>query len=254
MSGTPKAPASPRLRAIREAWLRRAIEQLEADPDITGVAFVGSLGRGDADDWSDVDLVIVVPDGQVERYADANRLPGSEHVAMSFDARHNAPHGAGSIGVHFIIDGLPFSADWYIYPISQGAWVADATVVFDRRGLPRLSETFDEHLAKREVQPPTPKPAHAHRLLQIALISVAAKRIARRSADAARMVEFVGGPHAPEATPAEHLELLRRLIVQYRDDGPEEILSAASRYLDLVAEALQARPIKRRDRGNEGGH
>ena len=35
MSGVPRAPAAPRLRAIREAWLRPVIEQLEADPDIS---------------------------------------------------------------------------------------------------------------------------------------------------------------------------------------------------------------------------
>jgi hypothetical protein len=48
------------------------------------------------------------------------------------------------------------------------------------------------------------------------------------------MVGFVGGPHAPEATPAEYLEMLRRLLVQYRGDAPEEMLAAAGRYLDLV--------------------
>lgn len=169
---------------------------------------------------------------------DAARLPGSERVALSFDARHNAPRGAGSVGVHYVIDGLPFNADWYIYPDSQGAWVADAKVVFDRHGLRRLSDSFDEHLAKREVQPPAPKPADAHRLLQMALIPVAAKRIARRSPDAGRMVEFVGGPHVPDAAPAEHLETLRGLLGQYRGVAPAESLSATSRYLDLVAEVL----------------
>jgi hypothetical protein len=238
MSGVPKAPAAPRLRAIREAWLRPVIEQLEADPDISAVGFVGSIGRGDADDWSDVDLVIVVPDDQVGRYADAARLRGPGRVAFSFDARHNAPRGAGSVGVHYVIDGLPFNADWYVYPDSQGAWVADAKVVVDRHGLRRLSDTFDEHLAKREVQPPTPKPAHAHRLLQLALIPVAAKRIVRRSPDTGHMVEFVGGPHAPDAVPAEHLEMLRGLLGQYRGVALAESLSATRRYLDLVADGL----------------
>ncbi len=238
MGGVPKAPAAPRLRAIREAWLRPVLEQLQADPDITAAGFVGSIGRGDADDWSDVDLVIVVPDDQVGRYADAARLPGPERVVLSFDARHNAPRGAGSVGVHYVIDGLPCNADWYVYPDSQGAWVADAKVVFDRHGLRQLSDTFDEHLAKREVQPPAPRPANAHRLLQMALIPVAAKRIARRSPDAGRMVEFVGGPHAPDAAPAGHLEMLRGLLGQYCGVAPAESLSATSRYLDLVADVL----------------
>jgi hypothetical protein len=83
-----------------------------------------------------------------------------------------------------------------------------------------------------------PKPADAHRLLQVSLIPVAAKYVVRRSADAGRMVGFVGGPHVPEATPTEYLEMLRRLLVQYRDDAPEEMLASSSRYLDLAEAAL----------------
>jgi hypothetical protein len=238
MSADPEAPPAPQLRAIREAWVRRAIERLEADPAISAAGLVGSLGRGDADDWSDIDLLIVVPDSQVDLYADATQLPGSEQVMWSIDARHNVPRGAGAVGVHYIIDGLPLNVDWYAYPRSQAAWVADAKVIFDRDGLPRLNDTFYEHIENREVQAPTPKAANAHRLLQVSLIPGAAKHVARRSADAGRMVEFVGGPHAPEARPAEHLAMLRWLLVQYRDDAPEEMLASNSRYLDLVEAAL----------------
>jgi hypothetical protein len=98
MSGVPKAPAAPRLRAIREAWLRPVIGQLEADPGISAAGFVGSIGRGDADDWSDVDLVIVVPDDQVGRYADAARRAGPERVALSFDARRDVVGEVAGVG------------------------------------------------------------------------------------------------------------------------------------------------------------
>jgi predicted nucleotidyltransferase len=131
MSAGPEVPAAPRLRAIREAWLGRAVERLEADPAISAAGFVGSLGRGDADDWSDIDLLIVVPDDQVDHYADATHQPESDLVTWSIDARHNAPRGAGAIGVRYVIDGLPLPVDWYIYPRSQAAWVADAKVIFD---------------------------------------------------------------------------------------------------------------------------
>jgi hypothetical protein len=212
----------------------RAVERLEADPAIIAAGFVGSLGRGDADDWSDIDLLIVVPDDQVGHYADATHLPGSDLVTWSIDARHNAPRGAGAIGVRYVLDGLPLHVDWYIYPRSQAAWVADAKVIFDEQGLRRLDDTFRDHQDKREVQSPAPKVANAHRLLQVSLIPVAAKCVARRSADAGRMAEFVGGPYVPEAVPAEYLAILRRLLVQYRDDAPEEMLAPVSRYLDLA--------------------
>jgi predicted nucleotidyltransferase len=238
MSADPKVPPAPRLRAIREAWLCTAIKRLEADLAVRAAGLVGSLGRGDADDWSDIDLLIVVPDGQVDHYADATRLPGSEQVIWSIDARHNAPRGAGAIGARYVIDGLPLHVDWYVYPLSWAAWVADAKAIFDRDGLARLDETFHEHQEKCEVQPPTPKAANAHRLLQVSLVPVAGKYVARRSPDAGRMVEFVGGPHAPGASPGEHLAMLRRLPIQHHDEAPQEMLAANSRYLDLVEAVL----------------
>jgi hypothetical protein len=247
MSAEPKVPPAPRLRAIREAWLRRATERLEGNPAVNAAGLVGSLGRGDADDWSDIDLLIVVPDGQVGQYADQTLLPGSEQAIWSIDARHNAPRGAGAIGVRYVIDGLPLHVDWHVYPLSQAAWVADAKVIFDRHGLPRLNDTFRGHQEKREIQPPAPKAASAHRLLQISLVPVAGKYVARRSPDAWRMVHFVGGPHAPEASPAEHLAMLRQLPVQHREEAPEEMLAANSRYLDLVEAALQtSSPVRKR--------
>jgi predicted nucleotidyltransferase len=173
MSANPKVPAAPQLRAIREAWLGRAIERLETDPGISAAGFVGSLGRGEADDWSDIDLLVVVPDDQVHHFADATQLSGSEQVLWSIDSRHNAPRGAGAVGVRYVIDGLPLHVDWYIYPRSLAAWVADAKVIFDPYDLPRLNDTVSEYQEKREVQPPTPKPANAHRLLQVSLIPVA---------------------------------------------------------------------------------
>lgn len=68
---------------------------------------------------------------------------------------------------------------------------------------------------------------------------MAAKYVVRRSADAGRMVELVAGPYVSEAVPAEYLAILRRLLVQYRDDAPEEMLAPVSRYLDLAEAVLQ---------------
>lgn len=232
------APPAPRLRAIRNGWLAATLRHFENQAPVRAVALVGSLGRGDADDWSDVDLLIVVPDDRVERYVDATGLPGARQVAMSFDARQNVPAGAGSIGVRYVIDGLPLCVDWYVYPLWLGASFTDAKVIFDRLGLPRLAETFAEHLAMREVQASTVKAPGSHRLLQLSLIPVAAKHIVRRSAGAARMVEFVGGPYAPDATAEEQLETLRQLLRTFRGEAAKATVTASRRYLDLVEEAL----------------
>jgi predicted nucleotidyltransferase len=94
MSADPKIPPAPRLRAIRETWLRRAIERLEADPAVSATGLVGSLGRGDADDWSDVDLLIVVPDGQVVQN---QRITGAIDAHVQAETRSPAPLEAANV-------------------------------------------------------------------------------------------------------------------------------------------------------------
>jgi len=205
---------------------------------VQAVGLVGSLGRGDADDWSDVDLMVVVPDDQIDRFGDAAGLPGCGEVVLGFDGRHNSPRGTRSAGGQYVIDGLPLWVDWYAYPVSRAGWATDAEVVFDRHGIPRLPDTFAEHLATGERQPPTPKGPNAHRLLQVGLVPVAAKRIVRGADDAARMVEFVGGRPDQDASPAGLLEELRGVLASRSGEAPPASLAAAGAYLDLVAEAL----------------
>jgi hypothetical protein len=238
MAAEHEVPGAPPLRAIREMWLTEVLGRLEDDPSVAAAGFVGSLGRGTEDDWSDVDLMIVVPDDRVSAFVDAERLPGSAWLAAQLDARHNAPRGAGAIAAQYVVDGLPLLVDWYVYPLSRAFWPADARTVFDRADLPRITDSFDQHLAGREVQPPTPKPPGAHRLLQVMLVPVAAKRIARRSRDTARMVEFVGGPYDEDASPAERLEHLRIVLTERSGEAPQRSVDAASAYLDLVAERV----------------
>ena len=45
-------------QAEREAWLAETIVQLEADERVDAAWLFGSLGRGDADELSDVDLFV----------------------------------------------------------------------------------------------------------------------------------------------------------------------------------------------------
>jgi hypothetical protein len=69
-------PPPPRLASIRSRWLTAATASLRADPAVLGSALVGSLGAGHADDWSDIDLLIVVDDECLAEHAAPGRLTG----------------------------------------------------------------------------------------------------------------------------------------------------------------------------------
>ncbi|WP_029136347.1 nucleotidyltransferase domain-containing protein [Nakamurella lactea] len=228
------------LRELRDSWLGEVLDLLRDDDTVVAAGLVGSLGRGDDDDWSDIDLLIVVPDTQVARFVDARELPRADDLRLSFDARHNAPRHAGAVSGEYVIDGLPLWVDWYIYPASEAGWATDATVVFDRQGLPDLAVSFADHLAGRDIQPATVKAPDEHERLRAALIPIAAKHVVRRSPQAAKLMEFVGGPPAPEAAAAEQLDVLRQLLFHYSHRLPDDRRTAIANYLDLVGHALSA--------------
>ncbi len=234
-------PSAPRLASIRSRWLTAATASLRADPAVLGTALVGSLGAGHADDWSDIDLLIVVDDASLDEHAAPARLAGVPgRLAFASDARHNAPRGARVTSGQYIIDGLPLWVDRHVYPASWAAWPADSTVLSDRRGISRLAVTFREHMDAVEHEQPVPRGPGERRALQAALIPIAGKYIARRSPDTARLIELVGGPRTPGGTWEGHLATLRQLLDGHAvtGTGTPESIAATHAYLDIVAVTL----------------
>ena len=50
------------LGELRDGLLNEVLGLLKADPVVEGVALIGSLGRGTSDNWSDIDLLIIMGD------------------------------------------------------------------------------------------------------------------------------------------------------------------------------------------------
>ncbi|MGP3959444.1 nucleotidyltransferase domain-containing protein [Nonomuraea sp. 3N208] len=239
MSADNHGPPAPRLAGIRSRWLSATTAALHGDPVVAGAALVGSLGAGQADDWSDIDLLIVVDDVSIDDYAAPGRLPcGTGKPAVAFDARHNGPRGTRAVSGQYLVDGLPLWVDWHIHRLSQANWPADSTVIFDRRGLGRDSATFSELLNAGEHEQATAKGPADHRALQLALVPIAGKRIARRSPETAPMIAFIGGPYVPGAPWKDHLATLRQLLGGFAALRLPGSVAAGHAYLDLVEETL----------------
>ncbi|WP_368857774.1 nucleotidyltransferase domain-containing protein [Nonomuraea sp. MG754425] len=65
-------PPAPRLAGIRSRWLSAVAAALHADPQVVGAGLIGSLGEGRADDWSDIDLLVLVDDAHLDVSAQAS--------------------------------------------------------------------------------------------------------------------------------------------------------------------------------------
>ncbi|MEV4266418.1 nucleotidyltransferase domain-containing protein [Kribbella sp. NPDC049584] len=222
------APPAPRLARIRDRWMSAVVAALRDDPVVVGAALVGSLGAGRADDWSDVDLLLVVKDEHLDDYAVPDRLPsGPGRRTFAIDARHNGPLGTRAVSAQYVTDDLPLWVDWSIHPISLATWPPASTVLFDRHGITQsLSEYHGPH------EPATPKTADEHEAMLLALIPIAAKQVARHSPEAADTIEFLGG--SPKGTRPDHLATLHQLLTQFDPLVHPESLAAAHTYLTLL--------------------
>jgi predicted nucleotidyltransferase len=59
---------------LRDRLLDQVLGLLKADTDVGGVALIGSLGRGEADNWSDIDLLILMGDEALARFTTADEI------------------------------------------------------------------------------------------------------------------------------------------------------------------------------------
>lgn len=117
--------------ADRDATLARAVELLEADSRVEAAVFTGSIGRGQADEWSDFDLVAVVAQGtSAEKVADDwNALAYLEWPVIH---HYQAAFGTTLVRGYLLANGL--LADLAFTPEADFAVWAPVSVAFDRSG------------------------------------------------------------------------------------------------------------------------
>jgi predicted nucleotidyltransferase len=122
----------------RDVLLSRAVEILLADDRIVAAWLFGSMGRGAADVWSDLDLWIVVAnehiaDVSTEREIFLSRL-GT--LLLTSEAPQNAPPGGAYLPGMYPGAYGPHVVDCYWQPQCGAARPPDTRLLFDKVGVP----------------------------------------------------------------------------------------------------------------------
>lgn len=216
---------------LRDRWFETTAADLDADGRVLGWGLVGSFGRGEADTWSDLDLLVIVHDRDFDAFA-----ASSGHWSTTdwyVDARRNAPAGAISIASIHVRDGLPIGADWYVYPAAMAGWPTDCAI---RRGAdraPHVGAVFADWNGRGPRQAPLAQSPDEARVAQLMMAVVAGKHIARRSPDAVAMIELLGGAR-PGSDARDQLAALRDRVAELAVGSPPGLVAAVERYLALV--------------------
>ncbi len=223
------------LGELRDQLLDDVVELLKADPVVEGVAVIGSLGRGTGDNWSDIDLLILMPDDAVARFADEPAARPWAQADLLSDGRHNSPAGATSVGTTHIRSGLPLWVDLHVHSAARTRWPTDSRPVFERRPIETGNLSFDQLNAGGTRQPGTAKSADEIRRIHLSYVPAGGKFIGRRSPRAIEMIRFLGKmPDFNAGDPADQLLALRAIAGGLADPSRTWLSDAVASYLDLV--------------------
>jgi hypothetical protein len=231
-TGPPEGP--PLLARLRDRLLDQVLGLLEADPGVTGVALVGSLGRGEEDNWSDIDLLVLTSDQFIRQFMNEPAASPWARADLLSDGRHNSPLGATSLGTTHIRSELPLWVDLHVHPADRTPWPADSHVVFERRPVKSGTLSFGTFNASGPRQPATAKTADEVRQIHLGYVSIAGKYVGRRSPRACEMIRLLGQRDFNDRDPAAQIRALRGIAACLSSPARGRLGDAVACYLDLV--------------------
>lgn len=142
MNTSAATDALARLTQARTAWLHQALEVFSAHRFVAAVWVEGSLGRGDADAFSDVDLVLAI-DGSAPPSVFADPVAGlglPGRVLYTRDKPKNALAGGAYRAACVELVALPVLADLYLWPAATATMSAAARLLLQRGDPPPRSD------------------------------------------------------------------------------------------------------------------
>lgn len=140
----------------RAALMQRLTQKLEQNAEMVACWLFGSLGRGEADALSDLDVWTIMPDAQIAQAVMQRRemAAGYGHLLLLVEGPQNAPADGAYLMALYDAPTGPLQVDWYWQKQSQARIPPQTQVLFDRAGLPR-----DDRPLKLDYNPnPEPYP------------------------------------------------------------------------------------------------
>ncbi len=145
--------------AARTELLARITTTLQNDERFVAAWLTGSFGRGEQDNYSDLDIRVIVADDYSEAFAlspgrmahtqPMNALPSSRLFgtpSVVYDAHGNAPEG-GTFTYVLYENGQ--NVDWILVPQSKAQRATDTVLFFDKVGIPLEPAPEPESLEQR---------------------------------------------------------------------------------------------------------
>lgn len=247
----------------RNYLLRTISEFLEKDPRIKAAWLFGSMGMGDEDSLSDIDLWIVVEDDHISNIIDQARQYSSRigSPVLFLEAPQNGPESGTYLMTCYDAPVAPHIVDWYWQPQSLAYIFSQVRLLFDRVGLVHKDQPiqFSGRPASKEI---LEQPIHFISFFWMMLMITAKKAYRNPWEEKMELLpilmdsivkaqQFLGWDVAlqsvdipPHQRPNEKVQLLYKLadqmsemmaiIAEHGEDVPDMIKPGAYRYLKMI--------------------
>jgi predicted nucleotidyltransferase len=225
-------------RELLDALVQRVTAVWSGDDAVDAIWLAGSLGRGEGDALSDVDITLAAaPDRAGELVGRLRKRLGEVGpVALVHEAPQNAPVEGIQLNVLYDTHPLPVEIDWSVWP-AVGQRPNDVTALFERLELPVADSEFESMLGQLPRGSNTPL---AQRLdhFRTYMTPILMKHAARGWFDSvARMLEYMQlDPRPPIETFDDARNYALDVLEQSARSEPAVAVDCIRRYIRTLDE------------------
>lgn len=238
------------LLELHRRFLASTVDRLAADERVAAVVLTGSGGRGEADEWSDLDINVVADDDASEGVLScAASAEDYGDLAIWVDCSFNAPpKGAMTFARYLVGDDLVL-VDWHVWPRQLARLTSGASILWARRDvqLEPFDGTVVDLTSSQTLRTIPPYSRQQRAEWELCMLQIAASRPARRE-DASEIGAHLGLSFPDGSSPTAQLEVLARHLDQLRPWVSPRAWSATRHRLDAVAACGDAACTARRRR------
>ena len=222
-----------------EKLLGSILANLKADVRVDSAWLAGSRGRGEADEFSDIDIWVAINDDDIlDVVADPLKfLNGITPTILHVIAPGIAPAGGAFIGAWVPIDDVFEQVDWYICPTTTATRQSATHAVIGE--VPTLDLAPPEQLEKSEVQ----RKVNDNLVLALIMINNCLKHARRgdfwrSAADAQHSNDCLSKAHYLTQNAVEPLFDMtqRSFLTDNPPNSLEEAIQLAIHFVDAVGE------------------
>ena len=224
-------------RAEREALLTRITQTLEADDRIAAAWLFGSVGRGEADDLSDLDLRVIVFDKHIKAICQGRQGYTAQvgDAVLFGEAPQNRPVGGAFLLTLYAGEFGPQEVDWTWQPLSEACLWPGTRLLLNPAGITRQGEMPWGYQPR---PPQSPLEEAVQRVSSFwAMLLIIAKYAARSPQE--EQMGLIGMAVQPLREVSEYLGLTPRYVMETLPphEQPQEKVSL----LHALADEMEAR-------------